>query len=497
LKETFRGLAGMLFALVLAFPAGAATVEGTLRYEKLPVSVRGLDLTQPVPTPAPQVHVMLRRTTAPTSVVAEGDTDEGGRYRLEVPDGTGQVVLLALAISGQVSVHDPRNGAFWVYESPAFDAARAPQTVTIPDRDRRAGPFNILAAIHRTNRFLRALEPGLPLDQQQITIYWSPVNRTGTYFDVLSHRAFILGDRDEDSDEFDDSVIIHEYAHYLARRYSRDDSPGGAHCFAERLDPRLAWSEGWANFFAQAVLGDPRYIDTLGPDGSEVLAFDLDEDVADGDSPGYWSEDSVASVLWDLYAEPGTGTGHLGIGMSPIWRALREYFPSQVFPYLLTLADGLIQQDPSRQQEITNLLAKREIRYRYGVVPSVEQPFPRLLQPGAPATGQVRSFQAECWTLLDASDYYRFRITTERDVQVRLRLTGADRDAGPADLVLVLYDAQARKVAVVDQQHGEGSVERLSRRLPPGDYVIGVQSFLQVNEDVRYGQGRYELTAEF
>ena len=51
----------------------------------------------------------------------------------------------------------------------------------------------------------------------------------GTFFDADTGTAFVLGDRALDSDEFDDAVILHEYAHLLASRFSRDDSQGGPH----------------------------------------------------------------------------------------------------------------------------------------------------------------------------------------------------------------------------------------------------------------------------
>src|SRR6185295_4905850 len=87
-----------------------------------------------------------------------------------------------------------------------------------------------------------------------VTIFWSPrnTNRPGsprdglvgtTRFNAASNTAYVLGDRATDSDEFDDAVILHEYAHMLAARFSWDDSPGGVHSVGDVEDPRLAGSE--------------------------------------------------------------------------------------------------------------------------------------------------------------------------------------------------------------------------------------------------------------
>src|SRR5262249_41179826 len=159
------------------------------------------------------------------------------------------------------------------------------------------------------------------------------------------------------------------------------ENRGGKHVLGERADPRLAWSEGWATFFAQAVLGTPVAIRTLGP--GKGWDLDLEEDAPEWDDPGYWSEVSVASALWDIFADTGSGSGHLGLGLKPIWKVFRDHLPEQAFHYLVTMADGLIQQDRHLDGGVTGVLANREIEYHFGVVPPVSVPFPRLISPGA------------------------------------------------------------------------------------------------------------------
>src|SRR4029450_5511629 len=103
-----------------------------------------------------------------------------------------------------------------------------------------------------------------------------------SYFDPANNRAFILGDRSRDSDEFDDSVIVHEYGHMLAARFSRDDSPGASHGVGDMLDPRVAWSEGWANFFSCMVRNDQFFRDSMGPNGGDILKYDLEDNIPPG-----------------------------------------------------------------------------------------------------------------------------------------------------------------------------------------------------------------------
>ena len=58
----------------------------------------------------------------------------------------------------------------------------------------------------------------------------------------------------EDTDHFDDSVIIHELGHHIENVCGTMDSPGGSHSGMTRIDPRLAWSEAWGNFFGAHVI---------------------------------------------------------------------------------------------------------------------------------------------------------------------------------------------------------------------------------------------------
>ncbi len=83
------------------------------------------------------------------------------------------------------------------------------------------------------------------------------------------HRIFISGGKQgevsHDTDHWDASVIVHEYAHYLMKVFSILESPGGAHN-GGHIDPRMAWSEGWANFFQAAALNVSHYVDTYAID---------------------------------------------------------------------------------------------------------------------------------------------------------------------------------------------------------------------------------------
>jgi hypothetical protein len=137
----------------------------------------------------------------------------------------------------------------------------------------------------------------------------------------------------KDPDEFDDSVLLHELGHYMLSVFSLDHSPGGEHIITcgsnQNLDPRLAYSEGWANAFAQIVRGEPVYRD--------YFSFDV-EDICSAHF-GPRSEIVVASVFWDLYdgnanGVPSEDNDFVSIPFQKIWLAIKN-----VSGYNVTLWD--------------------------------------------------------------------------------------------------------------------------------------------------------------
>src|SRR5690606_13846811 len=109
-----------------------------------------------------------------------------------------------------------------------------------------------------------------------------------------------------DTDHFDDSIILHEYGHFLEDVYSKTNSPGGVHTGETILDPRLAWGEGWANYFQAAVTGNPVYRDTFGTSlGFSGVYFNENLESGTSDTPnnpgeGNFREFAITRALWDI-----------------------------------------------------------------------------------------------------------------------------------------------------------------------------------------------------
>ena len=471
-------------------------------YEKIDLRADGLDFDRPVMIPIrdAQVDVFSPATGQTVSVVR---TDQYGAFHTLVPvDASYGVRVRSRSSSSDVVVANNTAGSGTYAVSEDIQPDRPPVLIA-RDAERVSGAFNILEAIRKGNARLGALDAGLR--PPALTIFWSPANTRimgnvaegqigGTFFDAGTNTAFILGDRTLDSDEFDDAVILHEYAHLLASRFSRDDSYGGPHVLGDVLDPRTAWSEGWANFFSGLVREDPIYRDSTGTGGEEIIEFDLEQNVPVGDAPGYRSEFSVHSILWDLVDDISDAGDHTRIDAATLWRAFTA-LRSDSFVYLPTFMDRLVELAPSESSGIEQIVRWRSIDYRAGARPSIADPFPRLLSGDHAVTGEVDSLSRQRTNLAQSAHQYAFDIGGGA-LSLRLDITGVGPGGNPGanDLDLFLMDSEGRILARSDQGLN-GQSELISAFLPAGRYVVEVRSFFIYNETGTpiFNSGSYRL----
>ena len=131
----------------------------------------------------------------------------------------------------------------------------------------------------------------------------------------------ILGKADIDTDEFDAHVMVHEWGHYFENKVGRSDSIGGSHGPGDILDPRLSFGEGWGNALSAMILfPDAQYKDTGGEgQASTALVIDLEDNSWDDPNPGWFSEASVQSVLYDLFDPANEAFDQVALGLGPIY----------------------------------------------------------------------------------------------------------------------------------------------------------------------------------
>ncbi|MEZ4471054.1 MAG: hypothetical protein R3F60_09705 [bacterium] len=275
-----------------------------------------------------QVRVAVWAEMAAPRARVIDNTDAGSLYGVLSPFPPEPPIDAA-----EAGTHDVRLSADW---GPAgFDGPRV------------AGPFALLDTARTASQAVLAARPGLAL--VPLTIQWSVLNDRCNGDDAAgcigtSHwdgRALsILGKADVDTDEFDAHVVAHEWTHALEATVGRADSIGGSHSSGQLKDPRLAFGEGLASGVAAMVLHpDPVYIDTTGVGASRGFFQDMQDNSRDR-NPGWFSEATVRTFLYDLFDdddEPGDAVA-LGLGASstPCWAGT----PSKLRRFRRSLARG-------------------------------------------------------------------------------------------------------------------------------------------------------------
>ncbi len=332
------GLGGMAVACAPA-PMGSFVVCGRVGYDYVParddVTEGGVKLDFAATTERPARRAIVQALDGTTSI-HETSADDGGNFRLVVPDGKTVKVRVLAKTKGASFVRSGGahcDGASWdvavvdnttaraqyaidsamTYTASTMDAnLRAPVTYESGHYTARSGaPFAILDTIVQQLELVCQAAPNVTLPS--LLVNWSinnvPVGGdkamgqigTSHYTTEMDQSVlYILGKEDVDTDEFDDHVIAHEFGHYLEARLYRSDSIGGSHMSKDMLDPRVAFGEGYGNALSGMTFDDPVYVDTSGM--GQAQGFSINNATAPaGNDRGVYSESSAQYFLWKLF----------------------------------------------------------------------------------------------------------------------------------------------------------------------------------------------------
>ncbi len=307
----------------------------------------------------------VRVTNSSGSVVQCAETAMDGSFSLSLPN-SGQTYTVSVNsrsynsdLRASVLNRPEKNEFYSLSTSVVANSSKDIGTMTATVTGEILGAaFNILDQMLAANIYLRSQVSNCSAaitGCQNFTVapkavaFWEKGFNPASYFNEgpLSFyipgysRLFILGgvngDVDNaDTDHFDNSIIIHEYGHFLEDVIFGSDSPGGAHYGNDIIDPRLAWSEGFGNFLQAAVQDDPYYIDTSGnSDGSTQMIFYVNLENGTLDTPqalgeGNFREFSVTRLLWDAIdntpaeATMNGATDNVNGGFPEIWGSLTK-----------------------------------------------------------------------------------------------------------------------------------------------------------------------------
>ena len=349
-------------------PPATVTISGRISYDFVPVA-GGLNYNAIEQRPAQLIAVQFV-DGATSAILASGQTDVNGDYSLDVPaNSSGFVRARAEDFQsgtpgwGFAVVDNTSNGSVYTLDGGVLSSGSADSTRDLHapsgwtgssyGGERAAAPFAILDTLNVAVEYLLAADPAIVLPP--LNINWSPNNVSMLDADgntdpdmgfIGSSRyssgsgIFLLGEEDTDTEEYDRHIVLHEFGHYLEDTLGRSDSIGGPHTISDRLDMRVAFSEGWATAFAALALNDPVVRDTGGMGQAGSFTFNVESDVNFPNfAPGFFSEQSVWELVWDLGDSSVDGVDAITYPFADLWSVTTGDIAAtsavtSVFPFL-------------------------------------------------------------------------------------------------------------------------------------------------------------------
>lgn len=193
------------------------------------------------------------------------------------------------------------------------------------------GPFNILNSIYASYQYINANTAAVPISclNPKLNVYWklgfNPAQYarpeddpsllpSTTFYDHKINSMFISGGKlgnftFESANHFDDFVIIHELGHHIENVCGSLLSPGGQHAIIVRTDPRLAWAEGWANYFAAQVMYDS--VGSADPAKNIINPEFKNKMITAGVTPTAWTYLFASVGFSDSAQNIGSGAGFM------------------------------------------------------------------------------------------------------------------------------------------------------------------------------------------
>jgi len=366
---------------------GLITLSGQVTYDFVPHNDNKIGLDYSAFTVKPARGLVVELLDSNSLVLATTNTDELGNYSFSVESNKAVKVrakaqlLRVQSPLWNFKVTDNTNGnKLYVMDGSLVMASEATAvrnlhaasgwTGTGYTQPRVAAPFAILDSVLLGAE--RVVAAGNSRDFPALELRWSINNKAaegeltfgeiGTSF-YDGSAIYILGDQNNDIDEYDRHVILHEWGHYLEKVFARSDSIGGDHIYDDKLDFRVAMSEGFANAFSAMMLDDPEYRDASGTQQNEGFS----NNVSDKNHivRGWYSEASVQSVLYNFYT---SNNGKVARNFTDIFNIIQSagYAANEAMISIYVFADVLRSLIPEQATNFNNLLSEQNIETTNG-----------------------------------------------------------------------------------------------------------------------------------
>lgn len=492
------------------------SISGKVSYDFVPHNSNGLGLNYSATTTKPGRGLSIELLDANNVVLATATSDNTGHYSAEIQrDAMVKVRVKAQLLKTQSPgwdfkvIDNTSDDALYVMEGSLTAATEATAVRNLHagsgwtgagyTEPRVAAPFAILDAVLLAAQRMNAAANSK--DFPALEIAWSSKNNTangdttlgeiGTSF-FSGTRLYILGDENNDTDEYDRNVVLHEFGHYVEAHFSRSDSIGGDHPLNAKVDFRVAMSEAVASAFSAMMLDEPVYSDT---NGSEQKAgFVVNVSRNDHAIRGWYSEASILSVLYNFYT---SSNGKTARDFTPVFSVLSSdsFVASSAMTSIFTFYDALKDQQPSQVITFSELLMEQNIQATDAFATdetndggyAANLPVYKILADDTTPTTVCNTNRFGTYNKLGVTQFLRIDVASAATYRISVQETSAD--SGDSDPDIYLH----RKGQLVGL--GESSLvdeETLEQFLQQDTYVIEVVDFRLADS-----QSNDEITACF
>ncbi len=418
---------------------------------------------------------------------AKAQLKQNTQWDFQVTDNTNGNALYAL--DGSLASSGTGNSTRNLNASSGWTGSAYTQT-------RAAAPFAMLDVIYNGIQKITANTPNTVFPAAEIR--WSVNNRPNSgdlssgdirtsFFTVTGNlpTLYILGAANIDTDEYDIGVIAHEWTHYLENALSRSDSIGGQHGLSDSLDMRVSFGEGLGNAMAGIINDNGQYADSFGNNqGSTGVFINLETAVNSG-ATGWFSEDTIQTVLFDIADSNADGQDTLSLGIDGIMSVLTNdlYKNNTAMTSIFTFADVFTQIHSNSTQGLNNLLSSFKINSTNAFATGeTNNAFTNNVLPVYNTLAANGSASNVCSisafggpNKLSNFRFLTLNITTPRSYTIRAVKTSGPVNTDP-DIQVFL---QGARVGV--GQTSVNNSESINLSLNAGTYIVSVDDFFNRN----------------
>ncbi len=496
-------------SITISAPTQKVTISGTITYDRIPVQSDGTGLNYGGTTAVAAKWITVEAVDGSGNLVESTTTDESGDYTFsQIPESTDIQIYMFAEMkrygtpSWSVEVVDNTNSnTLYAVAGPLSSSGTTDTTrdYRLPSGwtgssygdPRLAAPFAILDDIYAAMQTLLAADSNTIFSN--LTVNWSIDNTTssgdktqgqiGTSH-YIDGNLYILGDADNDTDEYDDHVITHEWGHYYEDKFSRSDSIGGQHGsvngVSSKLDIRVAFGEGWGNAFSAISLNNPVYFDSM--DNSQNNGWSMNME-SDTESPqGWYSESSIQNIIYDLWDAHDDVNDNLTLGFAPIHHVFTgAQKTTPAFTSIFSFITALKNENSGSSDAIDDIVLDEtidSITDIYGSENSAlsEYPYHDLIVGN---TIQVNTSNTDgVYNKLSNRQYVKFHISTAGSYTITIEKNSSPSDTDPD---FRLYQASP----FIYKGKGESTVvnkEEQTFSLGTGDYLLDISDYNNIND---------------